>query len=311
MKLIISNNSELIKFLPMLDKSITFDRLKQDLRLATEEVIKLIGDDMYEYIEGLYSADTKTEIDLQLIDVVAYPIAVDAYRNYVIQNDVAHTNEGRKARLNDYEKMPFEWMIDRDNKTSERKYYKALDRLIEYFDKHNPNNWKESDEYKKSFSVLFRTTEQFNEYFTIESRYLLLKLVPGIKKCINEEIIPRIGQASWNEIDVKLKANELVPDAYLFAKIKEACAYYALHWGMLRMSATLFPEGVLQNYLAGRQQVPTNGEIGIIAKCFENDYKNVLLKIESHLTPVVNGTGTIDLDSLLDIDDDDKIVNLC
>ena len=33
MKLLIKNNKELIKYLPMLDASITFDRLTQDLIL--------------------------------------------------------------------------------------------------------------------------------------------------------------------------------------------------------------------------------------------------------------------------------------
>ncbi|MFV0226544.1 hypothetical protein OBK05_02435 [Empedobacter falsenii] len=309
MKLLIKNNKELIKYLPMLDASITFDRLTQDLILATEEVVKIIGDNMYDHVVSLY--ENPTEDAKKLIDVVAYPIAVDAYRKYVIQNDVAHTNEGRKARLNEYEKMPFEWMIDRDNKSSEKKYYKGLDRLIEYLDKNNPNNWKSTKEYKSSFTSLFRTTSEFDEYFSIESRLLLMKLVPGVNKCITEEIIPRVTQEVWNDIVTKLTAGETVPNLVLLSKIKAACAYYAMSWGVLRMSATLFPEGILQNYVASKMQVPAKQEIGVVAKLFENDYQSILLDIEKFVAPeVVESTETIDMKSLIDIDPNSKIFSI-
>ena len=311
MKLLIKDNKELIPHLPMLDSSITFARLSQDLLLATEKIIKIIGNEMYNHIIGLYENSNRTDADNYLISVVAYPIAVDAYRKYVVQNDVAHTNEGRKARLNEYEKMPFEWLLDRDNKASEKKYYKGIDRMIEYLDNNNPNNWKSTEQYKNSHNSLFRTTAEFDEYFSIESRYLLMKLAPGIKKCIDEEIIPRITQLIWNSLITELTDSKAISDVVSLSKIKKTCAYYALSWGVLRMSATLFPEGVMEKYIEVRMQIPEVKSIGVVAKLFENDYEKTLLEIESHIAPVIpESDERLDIDALINISDNSKIVNL-
>ncbi len=176
--------------------------------------------------------------------------------------------------------------------------------MIEHLDKHNPNDWKSSEQYKNSHNSLFRTTAEFDEYFSIESRYLLMKLAPGIKKCIDEEIIPRITQPIWNSLLAELTDSEAISDVVLLSKIKKTCAYYALSWGVLRMSATLFPEGVLQNYVASKMQVPTKQEVGVVAKLFE-------LEIESHIAPaIVESDERLDIDALINISDDSKIVNL-
>jgi hypothetical protein len=50
-------------------------------------------------------------------------------------NDVAHTNNGRKMRQDEGEKLPFQWMLDNDNASLEKRYYRALDDLIKFLDR--------------------------------------------------------------------------------------------------------------------------------------------------------------------------------
>jgi hypothetical protein len=57
------------------------------------------------------------------------------YRLHAPSNDVAHTNNGRKMRQDEGEKLPFQWMLDNDNASLEKRYYRALDDLIKFLDR--------------------------------------------------------------------------------------------------------------------------------------------------------------------------------
>lgn len=315
MKLLFNNSEELKQYLPYIDSDITFENIILDANAATKNIIKLIGQKLYDNIFEFKEVDEQEE----LVTAVAYPIAVDAYRNYVINNDVAHTNSGRRMRVSEHEKQAFEWMIDRDNKQLEKRYYKALDNLIEVLDETNPiienqSKWKESEEYKKTFYPLFRTTDEFNEYFEIESRYLLIKLIPGIKKCIQEEIIPRFTSSKWSEYFDALKSNQPVPNKTILYHVKAACAYYALSWASTRLSATIFPEGILQNFVAENQtsqakKIPETNQFGVLKIAFEKDYKIELSKIESLLKPKpIKTNECIDYD--FGMNENDKIIDI-
>ncbi|MBQ0139371.1 MAG: hypothetical protein KBT36_08750 [Kurthia sp.] len=319
MELLFNSTYELKEYLPYIDSDLTFENIQLDAEIATKAVVKLIGKKLYASILAMNTNDR--EEYLHIIKATAYPIAVDAYRNYVINNDVAHTNEGRRIRVSDNEKQAFEWQIDRDNKNLEKRYYRALDNLIEVLDEFNPViesidqvdvKWKDSDEYKKTFSPLFRTTEEFNQYFEIESRYLLLKLTPGIKKCITEEIIPRVTSEKW---DNYISSLENPSEDKLLNHIKAACAYYALAWASTRFSATIFPEGILQNFVADNQtsqakKVPDTNQVGVLKTVFEKDYKSELLRIEQLMKPKPIPSANPSYEMEIDLDPNDKIIDI-
>ncbi|MDK7375987.1 hypothetical protein QP519_10620 [Weeksella virosa] len=306
MELLFKSTRDLLPFLPMLDANITFDRLVMDLEIATYDMRRMIGREIYDYaIDGN---------DLQLKKFISHSIALDGYRNYVKQTDVSHTNEGRVVRLNDQEKIPFEWMIERDNQNLERKYYQSLDRLFEHLYEHNPENWKSKKEYKECTNRLFRTTSDFDKYFVIESRYLLMKLAPAINKCIEEEIKPRLNAVLYEELLVKMNADVIRDNTVLFDKIKQACAYYSLHWSITRMSATLFPEGALQIYvnntnsLTGKQ-APKKSEIGVISNLFLQDFNSAIADIEVLAKPKIEARP-FSIEDMVNINNDDRIINL-
>lgn len=302
MKLLINSTSELHQHLSFIDADFTFENLEKDLKNATRIILKMIGKDLYKSISDLY--EDNNDDNEELIEAVAYPICVNAYREYVKNNDVSHTNNGRVMRMQEHEKQAFEWMVARDDKQLEIRYYRALDTLIEVLDELNPTydiaggqqKWKESEAYKKTFTPLFRTTDEFNEYFHIESRYLLKMLSPGINRCIENEIIPRIGASQWQNISAQLKNGDTV-NSKLYLAIREACAYYTLSWSIKRLSTNLFPEGVLQNYTTDRNSLsarksPEKDEVGVVAHSFEEDYKRALAKLEIEyriITPEAKG----------------------
>lgn len=306
MELLFNSTKDLLPFLPMLDANITFDRMRMDLEIATYDMAKIISEDLYNFaMKGT---------DAQLKKFISHSIALDGYRNYVKQTDISHTNEGRVVRLNDQEKIPFEWMIERDNQNLERKYYQSLDRLFEHLYEKNPENWKDKKEYQNSTNKLFKTTSDFDKYFVIESRYLLMKLTPAINKCLEEEIKPRLNAVLYEELFVKMNADSIQDSTALFNKVKQACAYFSLHWSITRMSATLFPEGVLQMYVNNAsglmgKQVPKKSEIGVISTLFYQDFNSAIADVEVLAKPKAE-VKPFSIDDFLQINDDDKIINL-
>src|SRR5690606_14390323 len=138
------------------------------------------------------------DVGLHFLYLVRYPIIIKAYSLYAPNNDVSHTNNGRKMRNTDNEKHAFQWMIDNDNKALEKRYYRAVDDLL--IDLEKEDNWKSTEAYKKVNKLFIKTADQFDEYFRIESRLILLMLEPGIRQCEQNEILPRIGKDKFTTL---------------------------------------------------------------------------------------------------------------
>lgn len=273
---------EVRELLGFLDADIKYNKLKQEIASSTREVIKVTGKTIYDKVYK----DYKEGVENDLIELIQYPIAIDAYRNYAPNNDVAHTNNGRRMRLDGEEKQAFEWLLDRDNSAMERKYFRALDTLVNHLYE-NEEEWKDTESYKQLTKSIFKSTDEFDEIFPIKSRLLLLKLQPGIRQCLDFDIKSRVGSAIYD----KIVLNEEI-DAQLMLAVKHACVYYALSWAMPRLSVSLFPEGILQGYVSDKlttqARKPTvNNELAYAKENFENDYKKYLLTIEEIVKPAL------------------------
>ena len=311
---------EIHQLIGHIDKDIDFDKLKSDIISATKDVIRVIGKPVYDSVVTIYESGSLTDDQKDLLYNTRYPIALDAFRHHVKSSDVTHGNNGRKMRVDDHEKQAFEWMLDRDNENLERKYYKAFDELIQYLDENN-TLWKSSTAFQESQKYFIRTTADFDPYYPINSRLLLLKLQPAFRQCEKRQIMPRLPEGEFNAIKDKLKSSTALDaeETLLVDLIKEACVFHALAWGMRVLRVTLFPEGVLQNFTSDR--TTTKGrlpsvklETELAAQEFEKRSKEVLQELESLVT-TQNGENTAeDIDCMSNptytFDDDDSFVSL-
>ena len=307
------SSDEIKELLGFVDSNISFVNLLSDFITASKEVRQFIGTDLYDLLhskftegltEGKYEYDY-SEDESNLIRALRYPIAMRAYSLYAPTNDLSHSNDGRRMRNSETEKMAFEWMLDKDEKNQQRRYYRGLDDLIDLLDESKPEgydslndaakkltiyyNWISSSSYKSLKGLLLNSLSQFNDVFTIESRYLLMQLKSGIAECERREILPRIGEDRLQLI----KASEELENPVL-SKIKdlaiEACAFYALAWGIPRKSITMFPEGVLQFQVSDRVTMNAKkpamlNEHELARQAFSLSATNALLDIESLLKP--------------------------
>lgn len=290
---------ELVERLGFIDKSVKYDKMERFVRSASREVYELIGKDTYDTIYDYYTGDPSEEQEVY-IKAIQDAVAIQAYRQYAPSNDVGHTTNGRKMRLDDHEKMPFEWLIDKDNENMERMYYKSLDDLLLALDA--LASWKATDEYKSLNELFVSTTKQFQEFFDIgNSRLLLLKLQPGLRQCERLQILPRLGKEGFDALKADHENQE-----ELYKTVCEACVYWSLQWAFSgRLTVTLFPEGVLQRYVGERnttqgKQPATMNEYAWAAQKFKDDAMDLFGLIEDMVSPeVVEEDGGVDDDDEL------------
>jgi hypothetical protein len=305
-------NKELKSLLGFIDADLNLKNLMPDIITSTNDVIDLIGQEVYDKAVALYGNGTITDENKDFIYSVRYPIAVNAYRLYSPSNDLAHTNNGRKMRQDEKEKQAFEWMLDRDNAAMEKRYYRALDDLIKFLDRSKVATetaetlytvWTQSEAFKITHDLFIRTVADFDKVFPINSRLLLIKLAPGISDCEQYEIRPRVSVEKINALKTALKSNTPITDAKdleLIRLIRKASVAYSFAWAMPRLSVQLYPEGVLQHVTSDRATTrgakpSLKNETQEARQAWESDLARVLTEIEKLLEPEPNIDETINV----------------
>lgn len=280
---------EIKALLPWIDADFGYENLLPDIKKSSRNLKKMISTAVYEELIGLYNADTSNDEQIELVEQAQLVIIQDAYRNFVPNFDLAHTPEGRKMRVDEHEKVPMEYMLDRSNENMERKYYEALDTLLELLASNT--TWKESDEYKAMHSTWVAHTDVFKEYYPQATRLMLMQLAPGFKRAQKKEIKSRLSDVDYKAINTAVTAGSDFDDAHLEKLLElsqEIMVYKALEWGLLRLRVTLFPEGILQPYTGDRnvtkaRKTPENNLTEITAQAFSNDAAQRALELELYL----------------------------
>ena len=313
---------ELKDALGFIDIDLPERKIKPDIRTATRELINVIGNTTYVAIVTQYNlADDDVTKNKTLVSFAQTAVAASAYALFAPINDLAHTSNGRRMRSSDDEKTPFEWMVANSDDELQKRAFRAIDDLIKYMDE-SFTTWKASAEYIQSYKLFIRTTAEFNQFYIIDSRLLLLKLNPGINNCEQREIIVRIGKTLFDTLKAKRNGTNAVEmtadEKLLFGHIQEACAYYALSWAIPRLQINLMPEGNIQKIRSERSTikgriVPAGMEVSQTSMLFKNDAELSFREIESLMKKINPPTSTTEVDDCDDNPygncDDDLFVN--
>jgi hypothetical protein len=289
-------------FLGFVDADFTLLNLKSDISSATREIITFIGKELYENAVEVYETNIDEEdVEFELIQLIKTAIIVNAYRLYAPDNDLSHTNDGRKMRNEEHEKNAFEWMIDASDSSLEKRYYRVLEHLINYLDELEDSEeakllaihaiWIETEAFKKLKKHFIQKVADFDEFFPINSKLLLIKLEPGLSLAEKNLILPRVGKTKYDQ----LLAEPTEDDASIIHAIKEVCAYYSLSWAIPRMSVNILPTGILQKYSSDRasskaSMVPALNESQWTAESFLNDAHRAAIDLENLLKPAPDPT---------------------
>jgi len=284
--------------LGFVDADMEFGFIKSDIKSATREIIKIVGDATYQLAVADYQAENNTE----LLQAFQYAIAINAYRKYAPSNDLKHGPNGRLMRSTDNEKSPFGWMIDRDNANQEKKYYKAVDDLLEILS--DNSTFTGSANYTKLKELIINDTSQFDDYMPIDSRLLLLKLQPGIRLAELQHVKPILGDTLFNQ--AKTDFSNL--DDAMQISIKGLLIYSAMAWGLARLSVHLMPDAVVQKYMSDRSntkstKAPEKMELPLAIQKFQEDARFYANNLSDQVKALQPPEAPADDDLTIDMSD--------
>ncbi|MFR7877250.1 MAG: hypothetical protein ACLU4J_13150 [Butyricimonas paravirosa] len=85
------------------------DSFMLDIELATEDLIEVLGEKIYDRVLKAYNDGEQQEFDVELIRRFQLPIALNAYLSWSRNQDVSHEEDGRKVKIDkESESLPWQ-----------------------------------------------------------------------------------------------------------------------------------------------------------------------------------------------------------
>ncbi|WP_052503497.1 DUF6712 family protein [Lacinutrix sp. Hel_I_90] len=312
MKLLFNNENkgqaELKEILGFLDADFTYSKLESDITINTPYLIDLISEAVYNKIHVFY-LDRTTQTGEALINYntalkyVQIYIASMAYLDFAPNNDLSHSNTGRKNSTEDSEKLAWEWQINMDASNTKKRAYKSLDLLFILLDKLEWPEWTASDAYKTANKLFIKNTNQFDKVFPInKSGQLYYRLVPFMEDFENDDINAIISETESIALKAAAAPNET--QKKLLIIIRKAIGYLTLAKAFKTFPVEMFAEGMLFNENT-RMKSQARAEVMLF---LEEEGKKHLKKLEYEYNQQNQTFETINTTSGLEADK--KYVNL-
>jgi hypothetical protein len=177
--------------------STPFYLIRTEIDFAAQELGSVVGSEVVEAAEEAYLAGT----DPDFVDAVRLPVAFRAIARYAQLSGVSHEGTGRKVKMDDNEKMPFEWMIDRDDRAMLDRYYRALDALYRYLEKNEVASWMSSPMRALTGRCIVRNLNEFERFYPVDgSQYAWHLFVPLVVDAQENVVGPFVGAEIWERI---------------------------------------------------------------------------------------------------------------
>jgi hypothetical protein len=233
-----------------------FDNIRTDIMLAHEDMERLIGVDVMDAAKSHYESENmgaeSYEIMTGLVKHLQLPLAYYAIHSFSQNADISHEDSGRKVKIDaDREKLPWEWMLEKDERAILRKAHRTTDRLISYLDKNSEDiaEWAESDARKAIKKQFFQSTDQFNAIYPIDhSRRFFLHIQPFIAEAERKYIAPALA-ARYTEIKEALEAGTFEDTDGILPLIRVPLALFAMSIAVDRLALEVLPEGIYQHVI--------------------------------------------------------------
>ncbi|MDD2299331.1 MAG: hypothetical protein PHQ67_10285 [Fermentimonas sp.] len=235
-----------------------FDKISQDIILAEEELIKITGTAVYDRAKAFYDMTGEAQeahegkvIDAALLERVQMPIAIYATFMMYRKNDISHESSGRKFKIDpENEKIPWQWQLERDDEIQLESYYRSIDRLIDWMDEKEIEEWMNTDTKKAMSKQLIKSATMFNQYYPIDrsSRFFVM-ISPFVREVERKYIRPALGKELYEKYTGLVTNPALTEDEIELKEwIYPAIPLLTMSIAFRRMPLALIPFGVVRNY---------------------------------------------------------------
>ena len=287
MKLLINKEAKGAKELQQLTgsyyKSNEFTRIRTDWVLAQEAIQKLVSKEVMtralqhyhsEEYENPYDFNGSGDnLDNELVNHLQMAIAYRCTYNYYQTNITSHEDAGRKVKIDpENEKLPWEWMLDRDDRAQIKRINQTSDRLVDFLEDNKINEWFESTQRKASRNLFVNTPELFHEAYPIDMSTRFFYSTTAFNAEIqNKHIRKALGAEYQNLLDYfqafagtdypygaegsgsasgglpgEVEVNEYYED--LLQQVQKVIPMLTMDIAYKRLSLQALPDGVVQKF---------------------------------------------------------------
>lgn len=212
--------------------------IETEIGFATSEVARLVGSKVVKEAAEAYSVGEKSE----LVAAVRLPVASMALMRYAALTSLSHESTGRKVKIDDNERSPYEWQIDRDDRAMRERYYRALDALYTYLESSGNANWAKSAKRTMTGESIVRSIQEFEAVYPIDGSYYVYYLLQALVIERQRAVIePFVGE-KWASI-ADGSANERV-----LALARRAAILSAVIVAGTRWSLEVFPSEIARRF---------------------------------------------------------------
>ncbi|MFY0628576.1 MAG: hypothetical protein JXR07_19925 [Reichenbachiella sp.] len=254
-----------------------FSKIKTDVLLVQDEMIRLVGKEVFARAQDYYDSDdfnsdgsSASAKDQALVEHLQLPMAFKATFRHYQTNIVSHEDAGRKVKIDSTnEKLPWEWMLDRDDSAQIRKANETTDRLMRFLEEEEISEWLESSHRTASRKLLINTAELFHEAYPIDvsprffhtvAPFILEVQNKQIKKALGTDFTPLLaywqnfntveGSGSGSGPGSGLPAEPETNDYYenLLEMVQKVIPLLTMVIATKRLALAVMPDGVVQNF---------------------------------------------------------------
>lgn len=183
-----------------------FHLIASEIRFATAEIGKLVGQEVMEAAEEAY----ETAEDIGLVEAIRMPIASLAIMRHAALTSVSHEATGRKVKMDDNERSPFEWQIDRDDRAMRERYYRALDAMYGYLEENQVEPWVNSSRKALLAESIVKNLAQFEAVYPIDGSYYVYYMLQPLVIERQKALIAPFAGDKWAEIAAGTASDDIM-----------------------------------------------------------------------------------------------------
>lgn len=239
-----------------------FERIETDIENETFELGKVIGQNIITYAFTIIEKADPTSVEKETLRLIQLSVGLMSVYRYHQSNLVSHESNGRKMKVdNQNEKMAWEWMIERDDNSHLLKAQQAQDRLIEYLEANNVEEFNDTPERKELKSLFLDNTRKFEYYFPIDTSARFFHVVSPLIREIQDTIIEEAFEDEYLTFLGKFQKDELNDnDTALLKYVCRAQALYTIALACRRFSLSVLPQTVVKKIKTAVQTTDSTKE---------------------------------------------------
>ena len=161
---------------------------------ATRAVASLVGDAVVQKAADDYVDGTEDG----LCGAVRLAVAVLAISRYSRNNLVSHEDTGSRIHVDNNAKVPFEWMIDRDERAQRERWFRSMDALYGLLEKTEEQTWMESDIRMAFHASIVRSLQEFERVYPVDGSYYVYYMLQNLVIESQPPIRRMVGQEAWD-----------------------------------------------------------------------------------------------------------------